>query len=244
MADEAVTDFKPTSLDEVISPPGAPVEPDKPVEEAKPEDTGVAETPQEEPAVEPDKGAPPAPETVPIAAVLDERRKRQRVEARLDELERKQSEEKRPDPIEDPDGAAKFDRENTDQQIRNLRVELSQQMMRQAHDDYDQMEAVFVDAVAKNPALIGEFNSSPNPAEYAYSQGKRLSQVNVMGDDPAAYIKQEIEKGIAAALAGAKPETPKAPIPRSLAESPSATVAPSTWSGPQSIDNILASRKR
>lgn len=235
MSEEPIVDFKPESLDDVLSEdqPKA-VEPKEKVEPK-----GEAEKPKED--------APPAsqntPEQVPLAALKSERRKRQELEGRLSALEQERTKQARPDPMDDPDGAVAFDRKEMDERDYQNRCSMSQEFMREIHADYDDLELIFMEEAAKNPALSAQLAQHPFPAKFAYAEGQRLSQVKAMGDDPAAYIAGEVQKGVQAALAEiqkSKSDAVKAALPESLAEAPSASQKDvKAWSGPKPLDQLI-----
>lgn len=108
-------------------------------------------------------------------AVLDERRKRQELEAKIAKLEAKEPEAevtKRPDILEDQEGAFRHTESQFANAILQERINLSRELMIEKHDDYEAMEAVFVELAGKNPHLVQEMNKSSNPAKFAYSKAK------------------------------------------------------------------------
>ena len=135
-----------------------------------------------------DKPAPTAEgnESWTKTAVLDERRKRQELEAKLAEYEKnltKTEEVKRPDVYEDPEGAFK----HTESQFANAllfeRINLSRELMADKFEDYAAMENVFVEMVKSTPVpdgmvhpLVHEMNQSANPAKFAYNKAKEHSE--------------------------------------------------------------------
>ncbi len=273
MPPEQITDFKPKTLDNIITEPQA--EPEK-----TPDPAPEPETPEDKPAEakaagdkpsgdkeleskgEPEKaekkGEPPAPEepkpeakTVPLAAQLDERRKRQGLESKVAKLETEIGELKkspRPDPYEDPEGAAEYDRAETalkDEKAGtaqwNLLVKLDRRAMQRAHDDYDEAEAIFMEEAQHNQALAASMSQSEFPAEFAYNEGLRLKQVRAMGDNPAEYVQSQIKEGVKLALEELKKSDP-ALVPDSLADAPSATSREAkAWAGPKPISEIIGS---
>lgn len=264
MSEEPQTDFAPKSLDDIVSPGNEPApKPDPAPEPAKTPDPAKAEggkEPKGDPAPEKDpekaekpKDAPPASETkdieltVPLKALQEERRKRQELANQVGELQKQVTRKPRPDPYEDPQGAAEYDRKEASEQSFSMRVEMSQEMMREIHADYDEIEAVFMEEASSNPALAAQLSSHPFPAKFAYQEGKRVQQLKVMGDDPAAYIEKIKAEAAQAARAAVleelkkgQAEAQKASIPESLAEAPSASRKDaSQWGGPKPLSEII-----
>ena len=62
---------------------------------------------------------------------------------------------------------------------------MSQEMMRQAHADYDEVESLFVEAAQMNPALAVQLANHPFPARFAYQQGTRFRALLQAGDSAA-----------------------------------------------------------
>lgn len=102
------------------------------------------------------------------AAVLDERRKRQDLERQLEALKTQQlkAPEPRPDVFDDQDKAFQYTERSIEQKLINQKIEMSQELMRSMHDDYDELESEFVDIVKENPSLIAEMNRHAMPAKF------------------------------------------------------------------------------
>lgn len=133
---------------------------------------------------------------VPKQAVLDARQKAKELEGKLTtsesekaalkaELEEakkklssvnteiKKEEAKAPDMFEDPEGYAKYQRDQVSSETLTLRIELSQDMMRLVRDDYDEMEKVFIEKCwAEDPSLGPRMGASKNPGKFAYDKAK------------------------------------------------------------------------
>lgn len=264
---EEQTDFKPKSLDDVLTAPAEDTPPEEAQPEAAPgpeaEPAKDTEQKADEPEKQPDKagdkepdGSPP-PETpskdtdeptVPRSALLAERKRYKgeisQLESRLSSIEQKQA---RPDPDIDPDGAADFDRKQQSASEFRSRTLMSQEIMREIHSDYDEVEAVFLEEAASNPALQAKLSQSAFPAKLAYTEGKRLQTLKEMGDDPEGYIEKVRQEAAEAARATVleelkkhQDESAKASIPESLAEAPSASRKESkTWGGPKPMNEII-----
>lgn len=271
MTEEQIADFKPKSLDDLLttdqqdSPAEdkadpAPADTDSPAdppEKAEAQGADVeGDGKPEESKGEPEKAkedAPPASDqkdiaqSVPLKALQAERIKRQELASQVGALQQQINAKARPDPLEDPEGTAEFDRKESDDRSFSMRCEMSQEMMREIHEDYDEFEGIFMESSQSNPALAAQLAQHPFPAKFAYAEGKRLAQLNEMGGDPVAYVERKMKEaakaGADAAIAEIQKQQAgklKSSVPESLAEAPSAPLKEvKKWSGPKSIDEIL-----
>ena len=99
------------------------------------------------------------------AKAIDETKKRQARETEIAELKAENDRLKNSnnDPAKDLTVAEALLQE---------RINMSTELMKDKHDDYADMEAVFLDMAKKNPELISEMVKSPNPAKFAYNKAK------------------------------------------------------------------------
>jgi len=117
-----------------------------------------------------------------LAALKDERRKRQGAEAELvterhrrEEAESKLKNRDIPNKDEDPEGY------NTYLEGQGLRgrLEVGQEMMRDLHEDYEDTEKVFVSLIADDKgkitddSLYNKYANARNPAKFAYDHAKK-----------------------------------------------------------------------
>jgi len=139
--------------------------------------------PESAPAAEP-KPADKPPEKLSradVAAIIDERKKRQELQAELDKL-RQTAPAKKPSVFEDEDGAI---RSRIDDATKPLRTMLFNQSMRYAAKEYGdkfaEAQEGFMGATKTNPALITEWQNSDDPGEFLFRHGmfhKKLAAVN------------------------------------------------------------------
>lgn len=140
------------------------------------QETVTKEQPTETAKVE--KSAPTADDSNSWTktAVLDERRKRQELEAKLAKYETGETEQTkqptRPDVLEDQEGAFRHTEGAIENRILQERINLSRELMLDKHEDYAEMETVFVDLARQNPHLVNEMNNSSNPAKFAYNKAQ------------------------------------------------------------------------
>lgn len=208
---------------------------------------------------------------VPRKALVDERRKRQELERQLEEITKKYASQpvqtqpqaqpqpqqqpveplpERPDPWIDPQGAMDWDRAWMQQQVHaqvfETRTVLSREMMMASKPDFAEVEAVFMEAAKRSPALVQRLMNHPMPAKFAYEQGLKIRAMSEIGDDPVAY-KQRVREELEAELRGqsstppAQPQTPKGSTPKSLAATPSNQPRDDRgrFQGPASLESIL-----
>lgn len=128
------------------------------------------------------------------------------------------------------------------------KVVTSQELMRSRHEDYDELEGIFAEEMAKDPSLQRKMWADPFPARFAYDHAKRAKAMREIGDDPASYKQRVIDEYLAAQ--GAQPAAPPVqtqakPVPqppKSLAGVPSAArnVNKQSWKGPTPLDQLLS----
>lgn len=66
-------------------------------------------------------------------------------------------------------------------ELAKARYELSEELVRDKHADFDEKANAFAEAANSNPALLGQFRSSRNPARFVYEQGKTLLEMRGVG---------------------------------------------------------------
>lgn len=200
----------------------------------------------------------PEPAHVPREALQDERRKRQEVEKRLREIESRmqqaQQPQEQPNWYADPEQAARHMHMAIERSNFETKVALSEAILMERHQDYEQMRDLFADAAQQQPHLAAQLIKSPNPAKFAYETGKKIALEREIGDNPDSYrqkIEAEILKkygidqnnGGAPSQAPAQTRKPAAPVPRSLAMEPSAPArAPNgryVSNGPTPLEDII-----
>lgn len=120
---------------------------------------------------------------VPLAALMDEREKRQKLQAENEQLRaqiKPQEAAQPPDLFDDPAAYAA----HVEQLISNKGFEnavvVSQAMMRMQHEDYDAMEAKFADMVKENPSLAVQLRNAELPAVFAYETAKKAEKLAAM----------------------------------------------------------------
>ena len=131
-------------------------------------------------------------------AVKDERGKRQKAEARIIELEatiKGKGEEKAiPDVFEDQEGFVKSLQSQHQEDLARSRIQIFREVQIEAHDDYEEKEAKFIELAKANPILITQMNNKPNPAKFVYEQMLKHEQFEEMQDIDAFRDKIRSEE--------------------------------------------------
>ena len=117
---------------------------------------------------------------VPIAALQDERHKRQQLETRLQEIEKQLPKtDEAPDPITEPDEYESYIRNKVEKEYEDRaaaeykeKVEASRSQMLEAETDYIELEKVFMLMTTTDDTLAVQMNASADPARFAYDTAK------------------------------------------------------------------------
>lgn len=173
---------------------------------------------------------------VPLASLLDEREKRQAAEKRVEELEAQKEPEK--DFFEDPEGRLKKLESDLEARTTNRFVDLTVDLARKNHDDFDEVMAGWKELVDANPGILQQVMSSENPGEESYKIAKQYQSVQEIGD-PKEYREKLKEELKAELLEEMKKPDGKA-LPESLAtERNVGSRKGPEFSGPTPLGEIL-----
>jgi hypothetical protein len=169
--------------------PPAAKEPEAPVEqtEAKPDSTrdekGRFAKAEEKPAEKPQEK--PRPD---VAAIIDERRKRQALEAELAKLRQEQTKPaERPSVFENEDAAIRVRMDESNAPMREAIYKLSVKTARTLYTDFDDAAQAFADASERDPRLITGLRSSDDPGEFIYTMGIHVRELADVGGDLMKY---------------------------------------------------------
>lgn len=202
------------------------------------------------PVVEPTK---PEPVHAPLAALLDERDRRQKAERERDELRaRHQKPQNIPSVQDDPDAFAAHIQEATQRAVVSERFSISETMATEKHGDAVVKAAMEwgMERAQASPAFAAEYMKQKHPIDWAVRQHKREKLQTEIGDDADAWVrKRAVELGIgvapAAPLTGAPaPAAAPQPVaqPKPATPSPSLASAPSAGgpsTSPAPVDKVL-----
>lgn len=194
----------PSQATDVKAEPAAPATPSV-ATESKPEpETVKAEKPRDDKGrfaksesqdSKPEPEAKPEP-TAPIAALQDERRKRQELEAKLRELTAKQEEKPKTDFFHDPEKAFQERTQSALNPLQEKFFRMSMRVAEQLHaDDFSVAAESFSKAIEQDPRLLVEWRNADDPGEYAYRVGMQFKELSDVGGDLRAY-RQKIEGGV------------------------------------------------
>ena len=222
---------------------GAEVEADKPEQQQEPEQTEEVkdEGVKEESAPPAESQAPAKDERfIPINALLDEREKRQRLEAELAQL-KAQAEPAKEDTTEDdlfsnPAEVLKRVQMEAYAAARRDMINMSEAILFESKPDAQEKIDAFKDAVQQNPTLYQQMLQHPNPAGFAYQEGSKFLSVKSMPNDMAAYEKElraKIEAELAAKYGQKGGKLPSS-IPTTLSDVPN--VKPEADEAPDALD--------
>ncbi|GLV28189.1 hypothetical protein TomTYG75_07120 [Sphingobium sp. TomTYG75] len=201
----------------------------------------------------PQEGPPPSePEQshIPIAALKDERAKRQAIEENNRQLaerlqqydayfaQQAQGQQQDQDPLEIiAQQVMSRLQPQTEMQMLTMRVDMAEQVARTKWADYDEKVEHFKEAVKSNPFLLQELKASANPAEYAYTAANRILEAKSYGEAGPSReaMEAKIRQELMAELGLDKPQ-----VPTSLVTSQSrGTRAAPAFAGPTPLDQIL-----
>jgi hypothetical protein len=177
------------------------------VENTNPEEKGVKEDKQEEkpPVSEPEQKEESKSWTQAMA--IDERRKRQELERKNQELlaeiaglkAPKQEEQKanRPDVFENPEQAFAYSEQLAEKKAFQRLVKLTEEDMREKHEDYEEMSNHFMKMASENPMLTQQLFNAANPAKFAYQIARNSIEMQKFNDPTykeslKAQMKNEI----------------------------------------------------
>lgn len=117
-------------------------------------------------------------------AYMDEKRKRQALEREVTELKTVKNEpktEEKGDFWDNPDTVISQIETKHQSDLADLRVEMSQEIMRSKYDDYDEKELEFVDLTKKNPGLVEQLRVQSNPAKFIYDTVQQQVDIKDLG---------------------------------------------------------------
>ena len=114
--------------------------------------------------------------------------------------------------------------------------------MRDAHPDYDEVVAAFVEAGKAAPQLVAQLHASANPAKFAYNAGKTYLQAREYGsiDEMRAKIREELKTEVREELKRESAESAANAVQPSLANARGTGTSPKPqWRGPTPLKQIF-----
>lgn len=210
----------------------------EPEQSAQPEPTGEqAAPPADETPDKPDE----SPESVPRAALQDERRKRQELQRQLDALANQKPQTEKPDFWADPEKAFGDLKAEMGQLVQGAILGVYEGQARGRHTDFDERMDTFADMVRNDPTLYQRMLTAPDPAEFAYQSAKTSEEINAAGniDNYRAQVEAEVRQKLEAEYNDKFGQVLNERIPPSLSNTRAAGSNRPEWTGPPSLDNIL-----
>lgn len=238
---ETTPDFLDSMASQAADLPDPPeqAEPIEAANEDDPKGETVPATAEAEAAAAPPAAAPREAQMVPLAGLMDEREKRQRLERELEQMRRQQGERE-----QQPATSFYVDPERHVQELVGQVEQRTTQRMysaleaeaRIAFPDYDEVFSEVEEYAKTNPAVAQQVLQAANPARAAYELGKRIREHREM-QNPDEY-RQKIERELRAKWDAEQAEAAKlaeqgaavraekiAAIPPDLSKTASATAA-------------------
>jgi hypothetical protein len=228
-----------------VTPTEAPKEPPKVEAKAPPKVDAT-------PAVITPVDATPAVVTPPVVtppidtekeglkkAMQAERERRQALQAELEALKKPPAPPV--DPWTDLPGALAQQQQTFQEQLRQQRLMVSEDLAREKYKDFEEVITHFNEAVQKNPALADQMLNARNPAEYAYKQGLLHKELGSVNGDPVAY-RAKLEADIRASVQAefnAKHGIAPVEVPTSLNADSSPAVKEPVYAGPPPLKSLL-----
>lgn len=211
---------QPVTAPEQVETPAEPIEPEQPAPEpASPLQAPVVET-------------KPDPGFVPLTVVLDEREKRQKLEAEIAQIraaQQTQQPQAVPDQWEDPEGYAAFQDQKVQAALYQQNLRWSERIAASEHgkETVDQAKQWGIERCDADPYFNAKVAASEDPIGFVVSEWKREQiAAQVTPDDFAqfqAWKQAQAQLQAPAPQSAAPQPSPSRSIPpRSLASAPSA----------------------
>lgn len=121
-----------------------------------------------------------------VAAIIDERRKRQELERELAQL-RQQNPKPKTDIFENPDVAINERLNDQLSPLRNQIFELQLQLAKTQMPDFDDAVMAFLKKAEHDPVLKHQADTAPNELQFIYREGLRLKELGDVDGDIRKY---------------------------------------------------------
>ena len=197
-----------------------------PSDEAQPVEVAV-ETPiaapePEQPVIEAKSEPKRESGFVPEATLMAEKERRRALESRLADMERAQASPP-PDPNLDPVGYQQHEMQSVRQEVIDTKLNMSESAAKRHYGPEltEQAKQWALEQFQSNPSFQTQVLNNPDPYDYAitaYQREQIASQVTA--DDFKAFSAWKTAQAQVAAAPAATPQS--APVPRSIASTPSA----------------------
>ena len=249
-------------IDDILNGVDEPVEAPEAVEAPEPQaEPQQLEVQAEEPKAERPRGpdgkfipkgetdASPASQEVDPSPIIAERKRRQEAERKAQELEARLQQlqtppQPAPDMFENPEGWQSYFGQQITQDVTqyaslNAKLEMSEMLVAQAFDDFDDLRPKILEFMESNPAVRQEVLADRHPWARAYRMVKNAEAAKELGATDIGSLRATIEAEVRAKLeAEQKAAVPKPEIPDTLADAQSARGS-TVPLAPPSLDQIL-----
>ncbi len=227
--------------------------------EAAPEPQTDAEPATDGPARGPDGKFPakqqsdvedtgPSPDKLPPAeykAIREEREKRQTLERELEALKSQfqsfqQPKEETPPPSlwEDEQGWQQhFGGQVAQQAAYNARLDMSEMLASQSHEDFDDIKAKFLEMAQANPGIVQEALQAKHPWEKAYQIGKNAATAAELGATNVEELRAKIREELMAEI-GQQPASQSLPATLTNQRNVGTRSGPA-WAGPRPLSELV-----
>lgn len=189
-----------------------------------------------------------------VAAIIDERRKRQALEQQLTELRGKQP---KVDIWENPDAAIAEQIKAATSPMEAKFFNLSMKSARVGREDFDTVAEAFLKASEADPSLVAQMRAHDDPGEFVYQFGKHHMELSEVGGDLTKYRQKltaesdakiaDRDKTISGLQAEVealkKAQTNLASVPRTL-NTTSSALTPVSGEDPDDIKSIARFNNR
>lgn len=187
-----------------------------------------------------------------VAAIIDERRKRQELERELAQL-RQQNPRPKTDIFENPEVAINERLSDQLNPLRNQIFELQLQLAKTQMPDFDDAVMAFLKAAESDPVLKHAADTAPNELQFIYREGLRLKELGDVGGDIRKYREkvtaeamvklgekdQEIQTLKSQLEALTKAHAELSAVPRSLNQMQSGSSPKVTDADPEDINQLV-----
>lgn len=121
----------------------------------------------------------------------------------------------------------------------NARLDISEMMARDKHEDFDAMKASFLEMAQQNPAVVQQALGDPHPWAKAYQIAKNAATMAELGATDLETLRAKLREEIMAEQQ-AQPPVSQVQLPPTLtAERNVGTRSGPAWSGPKPLNELL-----
>lgn len=196
--------------------------------------------------------AGPPPDKLPqdeYKAIREEREKRQALEREITALKEQFQSLQQPKEPPAPPPSIWEDEQGYGQHITgqavsqasfNARLDMSEMLASQAHEDFDDVKAKFLEMAQSNPALAQQALQARHPWEKAYQIAKNAATMAELGATNLDELKAKIRDELMAEMQAQPPASTSAVVPPTLTmERNAGSRSGPAWSGPPSLSELL-----